>query len=199
MNKKELVHQTKLAFDFIQKLYYEVSYLIKEVEGLLAEEDERFIIGRTGGYAITSRSSSSLESNQVSLWLLRKLSVFFVAEEFSKYSGGVTQTKFDEQLKLIYLRIVLDEKDIAEPFIHIGVLYDFVDKHKKWPTKFEHLMGHMEYNETKVFRDGERLDYEDGYTKFMGRFVRVNLYDINSSEDIVNHLLVPVLKLYREV
>ena len=122
MNKVELVHQTKLAFDFIQKLYYEVSYLIKEVEGLLAEEDERFIIGRTGGYAITSRSSSSLESNQVSLWLLRKLSVFFVAEEFSKYSGGVTQTKFHEKLKLIYLRIVLDEKDIAEPFIHIGTI-----------------------------------------------------------------------------
>ena len=42
MNKSELIAQTRLAFEFIQKLYFEISYLIKEMEGLLAEEEEEF-------------------------------------------------------------------------------------------------------------------------------------------------------------
>lgn len=52
MEKAEIVTQTKRAFDFIQKLYLEVSYLFKEVEGLLGETDEHFIIGRLGGYGV---------------------------------------------------------------------------------------------------------------------------------------------------
>ena len=36
MEKKKVVEQTKLAFEFIQKLYHEIAYLIKEVEGQLA-------------------------------------------------------------------------------------------------------------------------------------------------------------------
>ena len=53
-NKNDLIEQTYLAFDFIQKLYLEVSYLIKEIEGNLQEEKEKFIIGKPGGgYAIT--------------------------------------------------------------------------------------------------------------------------------------------------
>ena len=37
MNKNEIVDQTRLAFDYIQKLYLETSYFIKEVEGLLGK------------------------------------------------------------------------------------------------------------------------------------------------------------------
>ena len=37
MNKKEIAKQIKNAFDFIQKLYNESSYLIKEIEGQLDE------------------------------------------------------------------------------------------------------------------------------------------------------------------
>ena len=49
MDRSEIVQQTKLAFDFIQKLYFEVSYLIKEIEGLFAEEEEGFILCRPSG------------------------------------------------------------------------------------------------------------------------------------------------------
>ena len=44
MNKTEIVEQTELAYDFLQKLFFEVSYLIKEMEGLLGEEDPPFVI-----------------------------------------------------------------------------------------------------------------------------------------------------------
>ena len=44
MNKDKLIKQTENAFEFVQKLYFECSYLIKELEGLLAEEKENFIM-----------------------------------------------------------------------------------------------------------------------------------------------------------
>jgi hypothetical protein len=166
---------------------------------LLAEEEEHFTIGKPGGYHITSKNSSGLEANNVSLWPLRKLAVFFVSDDFTKSVGGVTNTGFREKLKIIYLRVVLDDKDIIEPYINIGVLYNFVDRHKKGITKFEHLVRLLEYNETKIFTGGEVIDYEDSYTKFKGKFFRVNLYDVKSSEDIVSLVLAPVLKLYREL
>ncbi len=101
MEKAEVIRQTKLAFEFIQKLYLETSYLIKEIEGLLAEEDENFIIGRPSGYSITNRSSSGLDANNVNYWALKKLAVFFVASELTKSSGGMTITSFTEKLKSI--------------------------------------------------------------------------------------------------
>jgi hypothetical protein len=88
MKKKEIVEQTRLAFDFIQKLYFEVSYLIKEIEGLLAEEEEEFVIGRPSGYGINTRSSTGLEANNIRLWPLRKLAVFFVPEARTQRKNG---------------------------------------------------------------------------------------------------------------
>ena len=199
MGKTDIVHQTKLAFDFIEKIYLEISYLIKELEGLLGEEEEGFIIGKPSGYSITSRSSQGLESTNVSLWSLKKMSVFFIAKGLTRLSGGVTATAFSNELKLIYLRIILDERDISEPYIVLGVFYDFIDMHKKWPTKFEQLMAHMEYHEGKVFSNRETVDFEDSNTKFKGKLFRVNLFDIGSSEDIVKLVVTPLLEIYRNI
>ena len=55
-NKSEVATQIKNAFDFIQKLYNESSYLIKEIEGQLGESDLRFQILRPSGYGITTRN-----------------------------------------------------------------------------------------------------------------------------------------------
>ena len=195
-----MINQTKLAFNFIQKLYLEVSYFIKEIEGLLAEEEENFIIGRSGGYAITARSSSKLESTNVSLWPLRMLSVFFVPRDLTKKSGGQTITRFNDGLKVIHLRITLDEKDIDQPYIRIGVIHDIVaDKEKKYPSKFEQISTIIKYNHIKVYAGGNEVDYEDRYAKFKGKYLRVNLYDINSSDDIVEKVLSPTLELFRSI
>ena len=55
VDNAHLVEQTNLVFDFLQKLYLEVSYLIKEIEGILYGEEEKFIIGRPSGYSISAR------------------------------------------------------------------------------------------------------------------------------------------------
>src|SRR3990172_12063884 len=158
MSKREIAEQTRLAFEFIQKLYLEVSYLIKEIEGLLSTEKEEFVIGRSGGYAITGIRSLGLEANIVNSWPLRKMSVFFVPKQATKYNQGITITKFEKNPKIIYLRILLDDKGLGEPMAVLGVLHSFVGKKFE---KVEQVMAHIEYNDTKVFGDGKNiLDHE---------------------------------------
>lgn len=200
-NNKTIANQTKLAFDFIQKLYLEVSYLIKEMEGLLYEEPEQFVIGRPSGYGITTRSSTGLESMNVNLWSVRKLAVFFVPEQLTELKGGQTITQFSDTLKLLYMRVVLDETSTTEPMIYVGVLHDI---HKnvnldKWPGKFEHLMGHLEYQEKKVFANPANINYADGAVSLRGKLTAHDLYDINDSETIVKKIITPALKMYRAV
>ncbi len=197
MNKTELVIQTKRAFDFIQKLYFEVSYLIKEMEGLLAEEDEKFIMGRPAGYMVSARSSNGLEPLLVNYWMFKKISTFFIPESSTKIVTGITNTHFEENPRVIYVRIVLNDKDIPEPTIYSGVLSDFLLKNNKALPKFEKLMAHMEYNETKVFSNGDVIDYEDTYIKFKGKLFHIDLYDIKTSKDIAEKIIAPTLKLYR--
>ncbi|MBM3708738.1 MAG: hypothetical protein FJW69_10470, partial [Actinobacteria bacterium] len=142
--KAEVIEQTNLAFDFVQKLYLEVSYLIKEIEGILSEEG--FIIGKPGGYGITAKRSSGLESTNVNFWLMRKFSVFFVPKERTDTKGGQVETYIDDSLKVLYLRFVLNDRDIKEPMIYSGIFHNIsVKPQAKWVKKFENLMGHFEY------------------------------------------------------
>ncbi|WDL97769.1 hypothetical protein [Alicyclobacillus sp. ALC3] len=194
-NKLKLVEQTQLAFDFIQKLYMEVSFLIKEVESTLNEEEETFVIGKpSGGYAITARSSNGLEVNNVNLWLLRKLAVFFVPEAFiDTESKG---TPINESLRVIYMRIVLNDKSVTEPTVHAGVLYDFEQrKHQR----LEQCMGLFEYVEHRMFKDPEHIAFEDSNVKLRGKLMPTSLYDLNTSEDVVERLIKPTLQLFREI
>jgi len=198
-SKEEIVEQTNLAFDFIQKLYFEVSYLIKEIEGILHEEDEKFVIARPAGYGISAKSSTGLESNNVDFWLLKKFSVYFLPEEKTKLQRGQTITKIDEHLKTIYLRIVLDDKNIDEPAVYSGVFYNFhIKPGCKWIVKFENIAGHLEYNDTKIFKHERKVDFENAYIKFQGELIKSNLFDINDSETILNKIIKPTLALYRK-
>lgn len=198
-DKNELIEQTNLAFDFIQKLYLEVSYLIKEIEGILREEEEKFIIGKPGGYSVTARSSTGLESINVNLWLLRKFAVFFVPEDKADRKGGQAITKIDANLKVLYLRILLNNRSVNEPTLYSGVLYNIHNKLKaNWIVKFENMMAHFEYNDEKIFKDVAKIDYEDAYIKIAGELIKNNLFEINDSETILMKIINPSLALYRK-
>lgn len=198
--KDEIIEQTKLAFDLLQKLYLETSYLVKEIEGILNEEIENFLIGRPSGYGIASRSSTGLDANLVRLWLLRKFAVFFVAEDKTEIMGGATNTKLSSELKVLYLRIILDDPKIEEPTVYSGALYRIEKKPEmvKW-KKFEHIMGHLEYNDDKIFIEPSKINYEDSRLKLRGKLITNGLYDINDSEDIKRLIIKPSLKIYNSV
>lgn len=201
MKKTELIEQTKNAFDFVQKLYLEVSYLIKEIEGLLAEEEEHFIIGRPNGYSINSRSSNGLEPVYVNLWLLRKMGVFYIPEEGTEPYHGQTITKLVPKTKLIYMRIILDDPNLEEPVVHAGVLHSFQKKNQanNKLVKFEQLMNNIESNENKIFANLPVIDYEDANVKYKGQLFTVDLYDINSSKDISELIIKPCLEMFRAI
>jgi len=198
-NKSEIVLQNNLAFDFIEKLYLESSYLIKEIAGLLSEEEEKFVIGRPAGYAISSASSRGLEPNNVKLWLLKKFSVFFIPEEKTEYKRGVHTTKINKDLKVLYLRIVLNDKNVKEPTVYSGVLNNIEKKTEtSWIKKFEHIMSILEYNDYKVFKDIKKINYENIYIKIKGELILNNLFDINDSNEILEKIIKPSLKLFRK-
>lgn len=201
MNKKEIVEQTKLAYDFLQKLFFEVSYLIKEMEGLLGEEDPPFVICRPSGYNMITRSSNGLEAGNVNFWLLRNLSVAFIPKEIESLVKGQTVTPLRPETKVLYVRIVLEDKEISEPMIYSGVMCDFHKKNDagEWPTKFEQLMTHFEYNERKVFANPGDIDFEDGRVRLKGKLFKTPLYDIDSSEALNEKIIQPVLKLFSEI
>ena len=197
MNKKEIIEQTHFAYQHLQKLYFEISYLVKEVEGLLSRESEEFIIGRPSGYGVTTNRSAGLEPNNLEFWPMRKMAVFFVPKTAALEKGGQTNTKLYEKQKVIYLRIVIDGKGLSEPKVYAGILYGFHHKGKSGMHKVEQLMTHMEYREAQVFKNPHQIDYKDGYLAFSGKLFEVNLFDINSSEDVYNKVVLPALELFR--
>jgi len=198
-NKNEIVEQSNLAFNFVEKLYLESSYLIKEIAGILNEEEEKFVIGKPGGYGISTTSSRGLEVNYVRLWLLKKFSVFFVPEEKTALKGGTTFTKMDKDLKVLYLRILLYDKNIEEPTVYSGVLYNIEKKSKtKWFSKFEQAMSNLEYNDYKIFKNIQKINYENVYIKIQGELVKNSLFEITDSESIVKKIINPSLKLFRK-
>jgi len=195
---EEIISQTNIAFDFIDKLFYEVSYLIKEIEGILADEEEKFVIVRPSGYGITSRSSSGLETNSVKFWLLKRFSFAFIPETMTKLVKGQTITEINNNLKLLYFRIILNDKSKTEPVVVSGVFNEIIKSGTaKWVKKYEHLMGVMEYNSQKIFKNLQKIDYTDSYVSLKGKFFEKNLLSINNSEAIANEIVKPLLKLFR--
>ena len=199
IDKGGIIEQTNLAFDFIQKLHLEVSYLIKEVEAMLSEEEESFNIGKPSGYGISTRSSTGLETNNVSLWVMRRFAVCFIPEAQTKIAGGQSVTELHDELRILYLRFVLNGKNITEPAVYSGVLRDIkTGPRGQKVKKFESFMGHFEYVNDRLFENPEDINYEDGTLSIKGELAKVNLYDVNNSEAIRTKIVEPSLALYRE-
>lgn len=195
--KSEIAKQIKNAFDFLQKLYNESSYLIKEIEGQLSESGLGLQIIKPSGYSVSTRSSTGLEPNNVNLWLLRKFAVAFVDESSTDLQKGQNFTEINENLKVLYFRIILDDKNQTEPQLIFGVFYD-IKQFKDWVKKFENLMGQFEYTDSKLFAKFPNIDYEDGTYKIKGKFKKVNLLDINSSNELIEKVINPALKLFEK-
>lgn len=196
MDKNMGVSNTKQAYKFLQKLYFEVSYLIYEIEKSLFNEEEQFVICKSGGYAITSPSSTGLDPIKVKMWPLRKMGVFFVPNHLTKFKQGITHTDLLTNPKILYMHIILDDPKFPEPCIYFGVLFHFSGKKYK---RFEKAMRHLEEKASDIFTDSDLIDYEDANIKFKRKIFRNNLYDLNSRNDIDEMIIKPALKVFREI
>ncbi|MCL4417805.1 MAG: hypothetical protein M1371_10240 [Actinobacteria bacterium] len=193
----ELSQQTKNAFDFVQKLYFETSYLIKEIEGLLQEEEERFMILKPAGYSISTRSSTGLEPINVEMWLMKNFTVFFTPENMTEYFKGQTITKFQDDLKIIVVHISLYDKERNQPMIIFGCIRDIVSKNKDI-KKFEHALWEFTYNLKNVLSKSPNIDHDDKSYSFKGELKLVPLYSISNSDKVRSKIIEPLLELYRK-
>lgn len=197
MTTAQLEMQTRNALDFVQKLYFEISYLIKEVEGLLQHED--FKIGRPSGYGVTSGKSTGLEPANVESWLGKTFTVFFAAKEDCSDSKGQTVTEFKDSLKVLFLDIELESRNKKKPTISCGVLYNIKPKKPDF-VKFEQAMNHVFfYYRDKLVISGHDLKYEDSYISFKGEVSTLPLFSVQASDDVVQKIVTPMLAAYREL
>lgn len=197
-NKSLIVNQIQNAFDFIQKLYNETSYLIKEIEGQLGQNEFEFQIIKPSGYSVSTRSSTGLETNNVYLWMPRKLSVAFVEKNLTKTNNGQNITGINKNLKVLYFKFILNEKNQKEPKLLYGVFYE-VEQYKDWVKKFEHLMQTLESVDNKVFAKFPNIDYKDAVFKIKGKFKMTNLLEINSSLDLSDKVITPIIRMYEQI
>lgn len=199
-DKHQVAQQIELAFDFIQKMYLESVYLIREIEGQLAEHDSHFVILKPSGYGVNSRSSNSLEPNWVNFWLMRKFGVAFIPESQTETLKAQTHTEITDSLKVLYFRIILNDKKIKEPKLLFGTFYN-IKKQKDggWVKKFENLMGQFEYVDNKLFGNLPDVTFENSEFQLKGRFKEVNLLDINSSEELITKVINPAIKIFDEI
>lgn len=192
---KELVEQTYNAFGFIQNLYLEISYLIKEIEGLLQLEDERFQILRPSGYSVTSRTSTGLDPVSVEQWLTKSLTVFFCPEQDTEVKSGTTITAFTPELKVMFVNIRIMGKNIDEPKVTFGCIRNIVCKKNNY-NKFENLVWEFSYNEDKIFKNLPEVLCSDNYCSFGGEGKSVKLYSVKNSDDVATMIVEPLMKIY---
>lgn len=194
---QSLEQQTRNALDFVQKLFLEISYLIKEVEGLVYREEERFVIGRASGYGVTSGKSTGLEPANVEWWLPKAFTVIFVPEDRTSLHSGITNTPFDDQLRLLLLDVELEGKKNKIPRILAGTLFEIQVKRKDH-TKFEHLMFEFVNSREKLFAKVPDITYEDSYVSMKGDVFSLPLFSISSSEEVTQKIVEPMLATYRK-
>jgi len=198
MDKGDLNKQANLAFDFMERLNYEVSYLIKEIEGLLSREQEEFVMGKGGGYAVTSPRGWGLESPDQ--WVAKRIGVFFVQSKDTKQVSG-TITSFKPGLKVLCLGLTFRDKNVKSLRVILATLYDMENKSSTW-KKFEHSINHIIQHQVEFFNNLEksgRTDYEDNHIKFKSKYTVLDLFDLNNTEDIQQKLLKPALQQYRSI
>lgn len=194
----DIATQTKHALNFVKKLHFEISFFIKEIEGLLLEEKERFTILKPGGYSVTSRTSSGLDSAGVEFWMPKDFTVFFCTEEFTDSTKGTTTTKFQEGLKILFMHIRLSNHNIDEPKIFFGVLYDIKTK-KEDIKKFENIVWEFSYFASKVLNQKQKINFEDNNCSFKGKYLQKNLLLIQSSSDVKKRIVEPLIKIFNDI
>jgi hypothetical protein len=194
---KQLETSWRNAFEYVQKFYLETSYLIKEVEGHLEKEPEKFAMCRGNGYAVTSYVSTQLDPKQVACWIPATIAVAFVPEKNIKISKGFTETPFNKSLRVLIMHVEVYWNEMERPVIHCGFLEKIKCKDRDL-KRFEKLMFEFAYNPDEVFAKLPKIDYEDRYCSFAGQAHTVPLLSISFAQDVKDKLVNPMLKLYRK-
>jgi len=191
-----LAEQTHNAFEFIEKLFLETSYLIKEVEGQLQQMPEEFVILRPAGYVVSTVTSTGLEAAGVRKWLRKRVAVAFLPEESTEVRAGQTHTPFSDDLRVLFLTIALNARELIEPAAFFGYVNRIKNKNKNY-KKFESILWEFPGFAIKMLNSGPKISFDDGYCSMSGEVKKLKLYSVKTNEDVRKKLVEPMVKLYR--
>lgn len=132
--------------------------------------------------------------------MYKKLCAYFMPESITKVIGGRTEISFNEDLKMIYLLIILSEDKFKTPKIAIGTLSEFKKSTRRLRKVEYFIIPYMGKIWDFVKEDGSnsRRFYKDSQIEFRAKFVIRDLFDVNSVQDIEKKLINPALRLYRQ-
>ena len=193
---RDLAKDTKNAFDFIERLYRETVYLIKEVEGLLKHDEvSPFAIITSSGYAITTAASKSLTMYRP--WLPHDATVFFRPITSSTPVQSKAKTPISLGLNMLVLRVEFVSAAADRPQVLMACLHHV--KMKRGAQYFEDLNSTFAYGGGIIFarRAEGVVDYEDAACIIKGRLIQADLFAIENSDAIVTRLVQPILEIYR--
>ncbi len=192
----ELANQTRNAFEFIEKLFLESSYLIREVEGQLQKMPESFEILRPAGYVVSAVNAAGLEPKHVGNWLRKTIAVAFVPEGATERRGGQTHTPFSDDLRVLFLTMVFSAGELNEPTAFFGYVDQIENKTKDF-QKFERLMFEFPASAIKMLNSRSKISIDDNFCSMSGEVKKLKLYSLKTSEDVRKKLVEPMVKLYR--
>ena len=204
MQTPDLVRDTSNAFAYVQRLYDETATLIREVERLIGQRRSDLGICRPSGYAITSRSSTGLDGSNVERWMTKRLAVAF-SEAAAGVERGQTSTPLGEEVRILYLRVLLDGYDrfvfdgtsLTEPTLLYG-LFTTALIPKRNHTKFENMMGALEYYEPEVMAKLPEVEVNRPDATVRGRLQRLPLFSLADAKTVDLQLVGPWLRMYDE-
>ena len=193
------------AFNFLQQFYDETATLVREIEGLLSDEPECFLIGRPSGYGISTRGSTGLEQQNVNRWLTKRFAVFFIPEHIYKCKSGQTVTALPAE-NIMYVRFLLDGynsftfngKPIDAPSILFGVLHKTSCPNGK-KKKFEQHMTEFEYLESKLLRDLPIVNLNESSVEVSGILQIVPLLKLTDPKAVNDNVVQPLVEQWRQV
>ena len=196
---RQLAASTRNAHEFLQRLHLEVSYLIREVEGQLGQEDDEFVQLTAGGYAMITSTSSGLDPDNVKLWMPRTFTAAFGPRAKTEMEGIYTTTQLpaNAQKRLLILHVVLADTNESTPRVWFGKLTKAQAK-KANIIKFEQLTSKFARYSERIFSNVSRAGkarWEDSQCALEGKFLHVDLFDIKSSKDVRKRIVDPLLAL----
>jgi len=191
---KQLAASTQNAFDFLQRLHLEVSYLIREVEEQLKQADPEFVQMKGAGYAVSTSRSSGLEPHNVKQWMSRTLTVGYCPKKVHTKQG--TPLPITARTRVLILHIVLHDADKNAPKVWFGRMT--AAKGKKGQADFEKLLSKYSQQSEGLFTavpKSRKIRIDDSTCVMEGKFRSVDLFTVKKSKDVTRLIVEPMLAL----
>lgn len=130
---------------------------------------------------------------QKSSSLIREIEVFLNENEhqFQLFSDGdciCSRTSIGLESKA---------ENQSEPQLVFGVFHD-IKLYTDWVKKRGNILVAIEYDDDKLFSQFPNVDYENDNFKLKAKLKKVNLLDINSTDELIEKVMNPSIQIYEQ-